>query len=467
MEKYFTLDCIRINSEHELPDAIELASRILVRDSSSMDHATFEYSCDYFVAVAIAVARFGKPSGNMHDMLQFIEKAGWDDGRQMILFILGLLQDIPKLNDKVEPWIAGFQKKFSNLPDKAVNTLVERIRMHWLRAQGLPIAGIPLPDRPRNALPIFDMDAIARAIELAANMKEDRRAATDRPLRNAMVDDGYRCIPDTLRASLKLSATRADFENLAEPINRLSDDLVLAGAMKPEAFGITPILLLGDPGIGKTYLATQLAMALGVPSNKISAAGAQAAFQFTGSHSSWSGARPGSLFTTLADGDSAAPLMIIDELDKMPNGQYPVLPMLLDLLEHRTARRFKDEFYEVEFDASRLILVMTANELDTIPQPLLSRMEIFSIPRPAPAQRLRIICKEAETLRLATNRSIELDDRECAQLADRDDLDLRRLARVVKEGFARAIKQQDSVARLEIPNRAAVRRTIGFGAAMG
>lgn len=248
---------------------------------------------------------------------------------------------------------------------------------------------------------------------------------------------------------------------MAEPIDRLKMDLILAGAMKPEKFRITPILLLGEPGIGKTYLASQLATSLGVPMEKISAGGAQGAFQLNGSHSSWTGARHGLLSALLADGQSATPVVVVDEVDKIRDSQYPVLPVLLDLLEPDTGRRFKDEFFEMEFDASRIIFVMTANSLDGVPTSLLSRLEVFDVPRPEPAQRLRIILATVAQLRQETKKRIEFDMNECEMLAERVDLDLRKTTRMVRESFARAVHSRDSVGRLLMP-KSGGRVAIGF-----
>jgi ATP-dependent Lon protease len=274
--------------------------------------------------------------------------------------------------------------------------------------------------------------------------------------------DGFRSVPEARKAGLRLEKAKIQFENLVEPINRLQVDLALASAMKPEDFRITPILLLGDPGIGKTYLAMQLAQALGVGMEKISAGGAQGGFQLTGSHTSWTGSRPGSLFTLLAEGRCATPVVVIDEVDKIRDSQYPVLPVLLDLFEQQTARCFKDEFFEMQFDASRIIFVLTANSLEGVPAPLLSRLEVFDVPRPEPAQRMRIIQNEVAMLRRKTDRQIKLDKASSELLAERKDIDLRKTTRLVREAFTRALQAGELVAKLMVPKFEG-RHQIGFG----
>jgi ATP-dependent Lon protease len=259
-------------------------------------------------------------------------------------------------------------------------------------------------------------------------------------------------VPDACKASAKLEEAKARFENLVEPIASLQRDLVLAAAMDPDEFRITPILLLGDPGIGKTYLATQLAEALGVATDKISAGGAQGGFQLTGSHTSWMGSRPGSIVALLAEDKSASPVMVIDEVDKIgASVQYPVLPVLLDLLDTNTAKKFKDQFFDMEFDASRVIFILTANSLDGVPPALLSRVEVFHVPRPERAQRLRIIRETNADLCIKTKRQITMDEGTCEVLASRMDLDIRKLVRLVREAFAKAMQFDQTLVELVLP----------------
>ena len=169
---------------------------------------------------------------------------------------------------------------------------------------------------------------------------------------------------------------------------------------------------------------------------------------------------PGSIYTLLSAGKSAAPVMVIDEVDKIGEGQYPIEPALLDLLESGTARTFKDEFYDLEFDASRIIYILTANDLSAVPAPLQSRMSIFHVPRPKPAQRLRIIEAENAKLRASTRKRIALDT-SAHELAERVDMDLRQTIRLVHEAFTRAMLASSPTATLQVPESTG-RRAIGF-----
>ena len=158
-------------------------------------------------------------------------------------------------------------------------------------------------------------------------------------------------------------------------------------------------------------------------------------------------------------------MVVIDEMDKIRDSQYPVLPVLLDLFEPQTARCFNDEFFEMQFDASRIIFVLTANSLDGVPAPLLSRVEVFDVPRPEPAQRLRIIQKEAIMLRRKTGRQIKLDKASSEVLAERKDIDLRKTTRLVREAFTRALQAGKLVVKLMRPKFEGSQQ-IGFGSCL-
>ena len=222
--------------------------------------------------------------------------------------------------------------------------------------------------------------------------------------------------------------------------------------MGPQEFRISPILLLGSPGIGKTYLANQLAQALGVPSEKISAGGAQGGFQLTGSHGTWMGAKPGMIASLLAKSASAAPVLVIDEVDKIHDTKYPFLPDLLDLLEAGTAKQFRDEYFEMVLDASKIIVILTANDISCVPAPLLSRVDVFTILPPEPSQRLRIIQQTIMELCKKTNQKIGFGLGVAERLADRMDIDLRQLNRLVNAAFATALQAGDKVARIQTPD---------------
>jgi ATP-dependent Lon protease len=150
-----------------------------------------------------------------------------------------------------------------------------------------------------------------------------------------------------------------------------------------DALEITPMLLLGPPGVGKTHFARELSVLLGTGMGFVSMSSLTAGWVLSGASSQWKGARPGKVFETLVDGQYANPVMVVDEIDKAGGEHaYDPLGALYGLLEHDTAGAFTDEFADVAIDASQVIWVATANDARAIPEPILNRMNVHEVQAP-------------------------------------------------------------------------------------
>jgi ATP-dependent Lon protease len=174
--------------------------------------------------------------------------------------------------------------------------------------------------------------------------------------------------------------------NFDEVVDDLARYLRLAHA-GDKGFNVMPILLLGGPGVGKTHFAKRLAKAMSTECELISMNALSAGFVITGSSASWRGAKCGKVAERLVRGKYANPVVVLDEVEKASgSSQSDPLAALYQLLEPETSSAFRDEFIDVELDASQIFWVLTANSVEGIPSPLLNRMAVYEVPKPTPEQ---------------------------------------------------------------------------------
>lgn len=259
---------------------------------------------------------------------------------------------------------------------------------------------------PRLEHPAYAPDAPSRLTTRAAMVSPDKELRKrDEELGRKLASRGIlRRIAASDKAIEALSALRTSLPHFGDVIELVRNQLLLATRTR-RGVQIPPILLDGEPGIGKTHFAHELGKALGTTVRRIAFDSAVTGATLMGSDRRWSNTQHGILFDLICLGEHANPIVILDEIDKAAvRSQWDPLAPLHTLLEPSTATQARDISVDFEFDVSRVTWVATSNSASVLLPSLRSRFREFHLQRPGAAEAIQsataVIGKAFEDLAL-------------------------------------------------------------------
>lgn len=226
--------------------------------------------------------------------------------------------------------------------------------------------------------------------EIAEKLKKEAQRLSRLPMasQEAFVIKNYLdtvlSLPWNKETSLKLNIRKAedvlekDHYGLKKVKERILESIAVH-AMKPDVTGQI-ICLVGPPGVGKTSIGRSIAKALGREYVRISLGGVRDESDIRGHRKTYVGAMPGRIINAMIQANTKNPLILFDELDKMSNDfRGDPSAAMLEVLDSEQNKEFRDHFVELPFDLSKVMFITTANTTETIPAPLLDRMEVIEI----------------------------------------------------------------------------------------
>jgi ATP-dependent Lon protease len=279
-------------------------------------------------------------------------------------------------------------------------TLVPRRTVNDALKQAAEFAAAAVPNprletEKRNWIKVFRLDDLADPHATATLSSSDEHAqarlkATVQRLTKSGTVRPLASPSQSWRA--ELDAMREKFPNFVRAIDEVIEPGLAIAAADGQARP-APLLLVGPPGCGKTHFASSLAELLKTPMFRVDMSTASTGAALDGLAVFWSNSAPGAVFKTLAWGRggypaTANPLGFLDEVDKVAPGQrYDPLAPLHVLLEVESAKSFEDQSLPgIAIDASHIQWVCAANDVETIPKPILSRLHVVLVQAPTLAE---------------------------------------------------------------------------------
>ncbi|MFE9751654.1 endopeptidase La [Saccharothrix saharensis] len=243
------------------------------------------------------------------------------------------------------------------------------------------VEGTDLPDNVRKAA-LAEVDKLERTAEQSPEVGWIRTwldTVLDMPW-NERTEDAY----DIAGARAVLDADHAGLDDVKE---RITEYLAVRRRRADRGLGVVGgrrsgavLALVGPPGVGKTSLGESVARAMGRKFVRVALGGVRDEAEIRGHRRTYVGALPGRIVRAISEAGSMNPVVLLDEIDKV-GADYRGDPTaaLLEVLDPAQNHTFRDHYLEVELDLSDVVFLATANVLDSIPGPLLDRMELVQL----------------------------------------------------------------------------------------
>lgn len=267
-----------------------------------------------------------------------------------------------------------------------------------------------------------------------------------------------------------LKNLKEEFPNYIEVIKFIDDYLAIQEKTTGE-FYFPPVLLDGEPGIGKTFFLTKLAKIFNVESHIENMASVSTGARFTGTEAHWSNCNIGMLLQLMLNWKYANGIILLDEIDKVRvdnhNGPSPIIS-LLPILERATSDKFMDVSLDLTFDTSNFIWTASSNNTARMHPALLSRFNVFKIKNPNKEER-KILTKAIYKQLLLDNSwdnyfSQDLDDNVIEKVVEElDGGSARKTRRILQEALANAASDGSRKLKVQhLIDRPEAKSSIGF-----